>query len=89
VVGAVVEVVEVRNEYFGETVTVAGLLGGGDILASLRPDAREGDLVVLSAEALNADEAFIDDMPMAGFAASLPGVEIRRAYEVTEALRGS
>jgi putative radical SAM enzyme (TIGR03279 family) len=85
-VGTHVEVVEVRNDYFGETVTIAGLLGGRDILAGLG-ETREGDLVVLPAEALNADGKFIDDMPRAELAGSLPGVEIRSGHEVTEALR--
>jgi len=87
-VAAPVDVVEVRNEYFGETVTVAGLLGGEDILASLA-DCRDGDLVVIPAEALNADDRFIDDLPRAELASGLPGVEIRSGYEVIEALRGS
>lgn len=85
---APVEVVEVRNEYFGETVTVAGLLGGRDILASLGA-ARAGDLVVIPAEALNGDDRFIDDMPRSELVSSLPGVEIRSGVEVTEALRAS
>ena len=43
--GAEVEVVEVRNRYFGESVTIAGLLGGRDILSALK-EGREGDIVV-------------------------------------------
>ena len=87
-VAAPVEVVEVRNEYFGETVTVAGLLGGRDILGSLG-GAHEGDLVVIPAEALNGDDRFIDDMPRTELASSLPGAEIRAGYEIIEALNAS
>ncbi|MGD2045922.1 MAG: DUF512 domain-containing protein [Gemmatimonadota bacterium] len=86
--GATVDVVEVTNEYFGPTVTVAGLLGGRDIHAALG-EPREGDLVLLPAEALNADEVFIDDLPMSELAASLPGVELRTGHEVIEALKAS
>ena len=84
--GAEVEVVEVENGYFGETVTIAGLLGGADILGALA-GSREGDLIVLPAEALNADDVFIDDVPMSELEATLAPAEICTGYEVTEALR--
>jgi putative radical SAM enzyme (TIGR03279 family) len=87
-VAAPVEVVEVRNEYFGETVTVAGLLGGRDILDNLG-GSQEGDVVLIPAEALNGDDRFIDDMPRSELVSSLPGVEVRAGHEVTEALRAS
>jgi putative radical SAM enzyme (TIGR03279 family) len=83
-----VEVVEVVNEYFGETVTVAGLLGGRDILRALGEGAA-GDLVLLPAEALNADDRFIDDLSKAELTEALGPAEIRSGYEVTEALRGT
>lgn len=83
--GAEVEVVHVVNEYFGESVTIAGLLGGNDIAGALG-EAREGDLVLLPAEALNADDVFIDNVPLAEVAARLAPAEIRTGYEVTEAL---
>ncbi|GIS80711.1 MAG: hypothetical protein CM1200mP14_22770 [Gammaproteobacteria bacterium] len=53
----------VENRYFGDTVTIAGLLGGRDIIDALQ-NTESGDLVVLPAEALNADDIFIDDVPM-------------------------
>jgi len=100
--GAAVDVVEVVNEYFGETVTVAGLLGGADILRALRGSregaeavpggdagTRAGDIVLLPAEALNADGRFIDDVSKSDLLEELGPVDLRFGYEVTEALRAS
>ena len=86
VTGANVEVVTVRNEYFGESVTIAGLLGGRDILNALKEDAASGDLVVLPAEALNQNDAFIDDLALDDFRAALGGVEVRTGHDLIEAL---
>ncbi|MSR20834.1 MAG: DUF512 domain-containing protein [Gemmatimonadetes bacterium] len=86
--GADVEVVEVVNEYFGETVTVAGLLGGRDILRALA-EGREGDIILLPAEALNADGRFIDDLARAELVATLGPADVRAGYEITETLRAS
>jgi putative radical SAM enzyme (TIGR03279 family) len=86
--GAEVDVVEVVNEYFGASVTVAGLLAGRDILRALGA-SRGGDVVVLPAEALNGDDRFIDDTSMAELRAGLGSVDLRTGYEVTEALRAS
>jgi putative radical SAM enzyme (TIGR03279 family) len=83
--GATVEVVEVTNDYFGETVTVAGLLGGRDILRAL-DHGRAGDVILLPAEALNADDRFIDDFPRAELVDRLGLADVRTGYEVTEAL---
>ena len=82
----IVDVVEVVNRYFGETVTVAGLLGGEDILQALG-EPMERDVIVLPAEALNADDLFIDDMPRSELMAQLGPVDLRFGYEVTEALK--
>jgi putative radical SAM enzyme (TIGR03279 family) len=83
-----VEVVEVVNEYFGETVTVAGLLGGHDILRALA-EGREGDVILLPAEALNADGRFIDDLSKIELSTRLGPADVRSGYEITEALRAS
>ena len=80
-----IDVVEVVNRYFGETVTVAGLLGGQDILQALG-ESMERDVVVLPAEALNDDELFIDDMSRAELMARLGPVDLRSGYEVIKAL---
>ena len=83
--GADVEVVEVRNQYFGESVTIAGLLGAQDILNALG-ESQVGDIVVLPAEAINAEEAFIDNLPKSELVEALAPAEIRTGYEITEAL---
>jgi putative radical SAM enzyme (TIGR03279 family) len=81
-----VEVVHVENRYFGDTVTIAGLLGGRDIIDALQ-NTQSGDLVVLPAEALNADDIFIDDVTMSELQKALTPALICTGYEVTEALR--
>ena len=83
---ASVEVVHVENRYFGDTVTIAGLLGGRDIIDALQ-DAQSEDLIVLPAEALNADDIFIDDVPMDELRKALAPASICTGHEVTEALR--
>ena len=83
---ATVEVAHVENRYFGDTVTIAGLLGGRDIIDALQ-NTESGDLVVLPAEALNADDIFIDDVPMDDVRKALAPASIYTGYEVTEALR--
>lgn len=85
VTGAEVEVLEVTNQYFGETVTIAGLLGGRDILAAVG-ETRDGDIVVLPAEALNGDEHFIDDLSLESFRAQLENVEVRAGHDLVDAL---
>ena len=83
---ASVEVVHVENRYFGDTVTIAGLLGGRDIIDALQ-NTQSGDLVVLPAEALNADDIFIDDVPMNELQKALAPALVCTGHEVTEALR--
>jgi putative radical SAM enzyme (TIGR03279 family) len=56
--------ITVRNKFFGEQVTVAGLLTGSDIAAALE-GKRLGDLVVIPAEALkDEDDIFLDGMSL-------------------------
>ena len=81
-----VEVVEVENRFFGETVTVAGLLAGSDLAAALGA-GHEGDLVLVPAEALNSDQLFIDSLPLDELARSLAPARVVAGYEVTAALR--
>ena len=84
---AEVDVIDVTNDFFGEIVTVAGLLGGRDMLSALGGAAREDDVIVLPAESLNADDLFIDSYSYTDFEAALAPARVVRGYEITEALR--
>ena len=74
--GLTVHVYEIVNHFFGETVTVAGLLTGQDMLAQLT-GKELGDQLIIPENTLRADEAmFLDDMTPAELSEKL-GVAIR------------
>lgn len=88
--GLKVDMVPVRNEFFGEKVTVAGLLTGQDIRASVlkaRPEKYE--LVVLPRVVLNDNGLFIDGMTESEFIADIPNaIFVDGFYQLFEELRG-
>jgi len=67
--GLEIEVVEVVNRFFGEPVTVSGLLGGEDILRSVK--GIEADMIILPPDCLNIDNLFIDNMILDEFIKSV------------------
>ena len=54
----------VTNRFWGDTVTVSGLLVGGDIRDELAKVAQEFDCVVLPPNCLNGDKLFLDDLSL-------------------------
>ncbi|MDD3652798.1 MAG: DUF512 domain-containing protein [Desulfotomaculaceae bacterium] len=62
--GLEVNIKRVSNHYFGEQITVAGLITGEDLLNQLHPD-ETGDLLVLPAVMLKKDsEVFLDGLSL-------------------------
>ncbi len=84
--GAPVQIWPVVNEFFGESVTVAGLLAGRDLLEAA-VDPEPNDLILVPGEALNADELFIDSLSLSGFREAVAPARVIPAHEITEALR--
>ncbi len=87
---AEVQVLPIVNKFFGELVTVAGLLCGQDVLDALHENGNLGDLVLLPRVMLdNEGVRFLDDMTVEEFKAQLPTrVEfVRNAQETIEAIR--
>lgn len=55
------EVLAVRNDFFGETITVAGLVTGGDLIRQLR--GRTGEILVIPEVMLRHEgDVFLDDV---------------------------
>jgi NifB/MoaA-like Fe-S oxidoreductase len=81
-----VDTIVVRNEYFGSTVTTAGLLAGMDILDAMQVKSGRPDIVLIPADALNDDDRFIDDVPLADVAAALSPARVIAAQEIATAL---
>ena len=59
-----IEVVAIRNDFFGEMITVSGLLTGQDIVAQLK-ERDLGELLLLPGNLLRSgEEVFLDDMTL-------------------------
>jgi putative radical SAM enzyme (TIGR03279 family) len=60
--GLGIKIVAVRNDFFGPSVTVTGLLTGVDIVETLRKQRKTGDLILLPPNCINQDRLFLDNM---------------------------
>lgn len=66
-----IEVIAVENHFFGEAITVAGLLTGQDLVRALK-DHIEGDRLLVSRSMFKSEETlFLDDMTLKGLEAEL------------------
>ena len=66
-----IDVASIKNEFFGETITVSGLLTGKDIVNQLKERGYK-KRILLPCNVLRADEdVFLDDMKLSDFAETL------------------
>ncbi len=85
--GLDVEFRAVVNRFWGETVTVSGLLTGEDLLAAGRKHQGEVDTIVLPPNCLNADNLFLDGMSLDQFRTSLEKPVVTGSYHLTDTVR--
>ncbi len=86
IAGASVRLITVRNRFFGESVTVAGLLAGSDILHGLA-GKRLGSHLVIPANMLKDDDrTFIDDMTLEDLQKAV-GVDVRTVANLSDLVR--
>ncbi len=84
--GVVAQVVSIPNEFFGRTITVAGLLTGQDVQRHLAGLDRLGEEVLVPAVAVrDGDGVFLDDVAPTDLARDL-GVSIRVVEPTARAL---
>jgi putative radical SAM enzyme (TIGR03279 family) len=88
--GLDVQVLPVVNQFFGPEVTVAGLLCGQDVLATLQQNENLGDLILLPKVMLdNEGKHFLDDITVEEFKQNLPvrAEFVRNIQETIEAIQ--
>lgn len=66
-----IEVFAIRNDFFGESITVSGLLTGQDLLAQLKGKQLGGRLLLPCNLLRSGEEVFLDDMTLAELKNSL------------------
>ena len=85
------EVQAIRNDFFGHTITVAGLVTGGDLIAQLRGNVH-GKRLLIPANMLRAGEqVFLDDVSIADVERELNVTVVPVAqdgYELLDAICG-
>jgi putative radical SAM enzyme (TIGR03279 family) len=84
--GLKVQIIVVKNEFFGTSVTVTGLLTGGDILCALRSNKRLGDIVLLPPNCFNENGVFLDDLTPQDLERELGRRVIVGSYDLAEDL---
>lgn len=60
----VIDVKKVLNKHFGETITVAGLLTGKDIIEQVKKDLGPGKLIIPVNMLRSGEEVFLDDVSL-------------------------
>jgi len=70
------KVFTVRNDYFGDSVTVSGLVTGGDLISQLRGRALGDRLLIPQNMLRSGDEVFLDDVSVSDVSKAL-GVPVR------------
>ncbi|HEX9912732.1 MAG TPA: DUF512 domain-containing protein, partial [candidate division Zixibacteria bacterium] len=76
-----VNLVKVKNNFLGESVTVTGLLSGGDILKALKKSG-ESDLIMLPPNCLNPDGYFLDNLKPADLEKKLCMKIVKGSYDL-------
>jgi putative radical SAM enzyme (TIGR03279 family) len=84
--GLRIKIIPVKNDFFGSTVTVTGLLTGVDMLNALKKRKEIGDLIILPPNCINQDGLFLDDMTPQDLKQELDRKVIIGSYDLVDTL---
>lgn len=77
----------VANRFWGDAVTVSGLLTGQDLLRAARAHADDYDALVLPPNCLNPDDLFLDNLSLEQFRRSLGKDVVVGSYNLYQTIR--
>lgn len=84
-------VVPIRNDFFGETITVTGLITAGDLINQLKGRNLGSELIISSSMLMANSMVFLDDLTVGDVECAL-GVKIKvvdsGGYEMVDAILG-
>lgn len=86
-IGLQISLDPVVNRFWGETVTVSGLLTGQDLLRQSRKRANEFDAVVLPPNCLNSNDLFLDNLTLDQFRSVLARPVFIGRYDLAATVR--
>lgn len=85
------DVYRIRNDFFGDTITVTGLITAQDLIAQLRGRELGEELLISSAMLMHDSDVFLDDLTVSDVEREL-GVSLRSTdndgYELLDAMIG-
>ncbi|MDH4224006.1 MAG: DUF512 domain-containing protein, partial [candidate division Zixibacteria bacterium] len=80
-----VDLVTVKNDFLGESVTVSGLLSGSDIMRALK-NKKTGKFIILPHNCLNADGFFLDGLRLNDLGKKSGVKIIQGSYDLVDTL---
>ncbi len=84
--GLKIQLVVVKNDFLGRSVTVSGLLTGTDILNALGKHKNPGDVVLLPPNCVNEEGSFLDDLSPLDIGKALGRRVVVGSYHLVETL---
>ena len=85
--GLRISLLVVENRFWGDTITVSGLLTGRDVLRGVKSRRAGFDKLVLPPNCLNGDALFLDDMPLSEFEANVGKPVAVGSYNLAQTIR--